>query len=79
MGRPTTLDADERRREIRARLASGALPPYIGGKVFGSGASGRLCDCCGLVIDGSGLEYEIELPSVTVLAHPQCWHEWASL
>jgi len=74
------MHRDQRRQIIRQRYLSGELPPYSPGKAFGGMGAGRVCDCCGDVIDQRDIEYEIELPDGRqVLSHIGCWLEWAAL
>ena len=62
------------RREVRARLSSGALFP-TGERVFAGRGTGKPCIVCAKPISASEIEHEIAGPT-TVWAHWDCYSIW---
>ena len=63
---------------IRARVATGTLPPppRTNGKVWAGRGSGRPCAGCDKPIPASGVECEIELGDRTLRFHRACLVAW---
>jgi hypothetical protein len=77
----------EQRADIRARLASGELPPRSATqKVYGGYGENQLCDICGRPIGTSDAAYEIEPYEIepreqssrthTLAMHYACFAAW---
>jgi hypothetical protein len=77
----------EQRADIRARLASGKLPPRSAKqKVYGGYGENQLCDICGGRIGKSDAAYEIEPYEIepceqstqthTLAMHYACFAAW---
>ena len=70
----TNLSDNDLRREVRARLSSGALFP-TGGRVSARRSTGKPCVVCAKPISASEIEHEIAGPT-TVWAHWDCYSIW---
>jgi len=70
----TSLSDSDLRREVRARLSSGALFP-TGGRVSARRSTGKSCIVCAKLISGSEIEHEVAGPT-TVWAHWDCYSIW---
>ena len=66
---------DELRRQIRARLSEGRLPPIDGISKSHRG-TGRPCIVCRRAIDPSEVERELDGVGVTLIAHEACYAVW---
>jgi hypothetical protein len=72
----------ELRKLIRERLRTGQLPPAFGAKTFGGRGRHTACDCCGQIISGHDIEYQVEFTAPlgeagkTLRAHVECHWIW---
>lgn len=71
------------RAAIRARLASGMLPPAAGSRTFAGAAEGITCDGCGARIVGRQVQYEVDfieghsgMRVQTITLHRECHDIW---
>ena len=73
---PTGPSDDERRRQVRARLAEGHLPLINGVSVSHRG-TGRPCIVCRRATEPADVEREVKSGSGVILtAHEACYKPW---
>jgi hypothetical protein len=63
---------------VREALRAGTLPRLDGGRSWAGHGSGRECRVCGLRIEASQVEMEVEADDERILVHRDClviWHQ----
>ena len=76
---PQKPDSELLRDQVRARIASGALPLATPARLFGGYGANETCDVCGRPIAPAHILYEVELNGVepkTLRFHLACHAAW---